>query len=465
MVNTPNFREKCLASCKLPPDEDMIDCLGLCSNKYHTGCVGLNRLEAYLQEWVCDECQNLPSQEMTLMRSQDGNLTNVSVNSQPQSVIASVANIMDTEQTMQRVETQAEVINSQLDRVQNCESPYTPIFGPETEVQFNRRRRQESRLSSLRKRLIGRTVATNDINNDPEPRTDVEANSDKSSSNTNNVDENDYEVQAIVAHGTYDDGTIGYRIRWHGCRASDDTWIKENELIACYKTLNDYKKKHQLGPPTFKKPYGSTQSNKWNPSIWNSADRIISTVRGYLRKEFRNLLEIKVTEPGHKLDSKDCLYLIDYDSHVMVGYYKASANTMTIADGENCYYESSKARNYINKWKNLSIRAVRFTKQSKIDHCSSSAAMICIKFANHHGFQTAITDPITIPNAQKEKIIRSMHKGPSRSLKGWIPVQRNASAVYCEYSGCSYKGTRKQITAHSRTHAIITEPKHSKGGV
>lgn len=468
MTKSPNFTQDCLESCKLPSDDDMIDCLGYCSNRYHSSCIGISRLDAHLQEWVCESCQNLSNQEMSPMKSQDSNRD--LRNSQRAHKIASVENIMETNEFMQRVVSPNEVLNLEDFSIDICASRSRPIFGPVTEAQFLEKTRVEKRIDSLENRMItpSATVAINEsaststILNGPGPAEkpllddgtiiDVENGSNTSTIESEPIDETDYVVKAIVDHGSYDDGTIGYKVRWHGYKASEDTWHAEKDLSQSYDILKAYKEKHKLGRPTCKKPFGSTQTNRWNPDIWNTADRVMQVVHGYLRKEFRHLLEIKVFEKGDTISLKDALYLIDYGNHLLVGFYDASKRLMTIADGENCYLESLKDRAKIHKLIKVPIKAVRFTKQSKIDHCSSSAAIICIKFANHYGFKTPINDPIAVSRSQHDKIIRAMHKGPSRSMKKWKPVQRNAGAAYCEYSGCGYKGTRKQVTAHSKSH-------------
>lgn len=271
-------------------------------------------------------------------------------------------------------------------------------------------------------------------------------------------DETDYEIESIVGHRIRNDGTLEYRTRWVGYSQKEDSWLKESEFVYAYKTLCQYKTNKSLGAPTIPLPsdFGATAAKRWNPSIWQNADRIINTVQGYLRKDLRNLLQIKVFKAGDQLGNCDKIYLIAHEHHVLVGLYKKNRNLMTLADGGNSYIEDEEIRESLNSWIKVTIRAVRFPHQSKVDHCASSAAAICIKFTQNYANGTPIADPLIIPKTPLDEIRKWMHKGPSESMTNWTPVNKIIK-TRCQFPGCSYVTTKRDqrvMAAHSRTHQM-----------
>lgn len=289
-----------------------------------------------------------------------------------------------------------------------------------------------------------------------EETTSGEDTSSEDNENDQGESQTRYVIESIVDHGYYNDGTLGYRVKWLGY--DEMTWEKEKRFDRAYRILETYKRKADLGPPTFKNLWGSTDLEQTNPRIWNSPDTVIQAVRGYIRREHRDLLKIKIIKEGDELEPSDHLYLIDYGNHGLVGLHQVDANLITVADGGNSYMEDEDVRNWIHSWIKVPIRPVEFPHQSKIDHCSSSAVAICIRFIQLYATGTAIPSPLVVPRTLHEKLKRTMHKGPSVGLNGWKAIQDNMQKFRCNHPGCNYISRRRnqrQLAAHIKRHQII----------
>lgn len=269
-------------------------------------------------------------------------------------------------------------------------------------------------------------------------------------------EESEYEIEAIINHGFYDDGTIGYRVKWLGY--NELTWEKETEFEKAYRILEEYKKDKNLGPPTIANKWGYSRIQQPNTDIWNTPDTVIRAVRGYIRREHRDLLGIKILKAGDELESNDYLYLIDYGNHGLVGLHQVDINRITLADGGNSYIEDERVRNWIHSWIKVPVRAVEFPYQSHIDHCSSSAVAIAIRFIQLYATQMVIPNPLVVPRTLHEKLKRTMHKGPSAPINNWKAIQENKMKFRCPYPGCNYspgKRNQRQLAAHIKSHKSI----------
>lgn len=270
-------------------------------------------------------------------------------------------------------------------------------------------------------------------------------------------DDNEYYVEDIVGHGYAEDGTLLYETKWVNYPSEENTWEPESVFAKIYPILKRYKDKHNLGPPTIMRVWGSSNTRNANPSIWNSPETIVHAVKSNLTREHRDLLEIKVFEQGQQLDDHDCIYLIDHGSHVLVGLYRADSNSMTLADGGNGYLEDPEIQEWLGGWLKIRIRAVQFPNQIGIDHCSSSAAAIAIKFIQSYAAGIEIRSPMVVPKTLHETLVRAMHKGPSASINSWRPAQETVMKFRCPYSGCNYytrRRNQRQMGAHIMNHKL-----------
>lgn len=221
--------------------------------------------------------------------------------------------------------------------------------------------------------------------------------------------------------------------------------------------LARYKKANNLGPPTIPRTWGSSSTSQVNPSVWKSPDHVIQAIRSYLDREQRDALPIKILEEGDKLDQHDSIYLIDHGNHVLVALYRINDRSIVLADGGNSYLEDREVQNWLQGWIGISVRAIRFLNQAKVDHCSSSAVAIAIRFIKCYVTGTEIRDPMVVSKTLHQRLLSVMHKGPSESLERWKPVQQNVTKFSCTYQGCTYysrKRNQQQLMAHIRNHNL-----------
>ncbi|KAI5709175.1 hypothetical protein M8J76_012050 [Diaphorina citri] len=57
----------------------------------------------------------------------------------------------------------------------------------------------------------------------------------------NNGEEEEYEVEKIIHHRKFSNGSVEYLIRWKGYGADDDTWEKEANLASSAQLIKEYK--------------------------------------------------------------------------------------------------------------------------------------------------------------------------------------------------------------------------------
>lgn len=274
---------------------------------------------------------------------------------------------------------------------------------------------------------------------------------------TNLPDDSEYEIEEIVGHEYDENGIIYYETKWKGYPSEQNTLELETSFVNAYKTLLSYKMNANLGEPTIKrrKGWGALNTLRINPSIWKGAEDIIQEVKRYLTLEHRDLLKIKVLKQGDPLERQDQIYLIDQGNHVLVGLHQVGENSITLADGGNAYLEDQEVRDWIKTWIQVPIRVVKFPNQTKVDHCASSAAVICIRFIQCYATRMPIWDPLVAPKTWQAKIAKSMHNGPSQTLITWKPVQENVIKYRCSFQGCEYysrKRDHRQLTAHMLKH-------------
>lgn len=259
-------------------------------------------------------------------------------------------------------------------------------------------------------------------------------------------------IEKIVDHVTYKRNDHEFRVRWEGYPASEDRWYKEKDLQRAYRLLAEYKARHKLGDPIIKRLYGSTDSKPGNINNWNTAERIIQTAKGYLTKEERSKLPINViTYPQRISTAKDGIYLIDYENHIIPGLYTTKSKTLTVSDGENLYLNDPATRSYLDKWFKIPIKAVKFLNQTRVDHCSSTAAIIIVKMMQQYAVGIEPSDILVAPRAKHEEIKRSLHPEPSECISGHKTGAENVTKYMCGFPGCNYyskKRSQQQLNLH-----------------
>ncbi|KAF9435984.1 hypothetical protein BGZ76_005098 [Entomortierella beljakovae] len=63
---------------------------------------------------------------------------------------------------------------------------------------------------------------------------------------TDESEEEEYEVESILSHKTGRNGKLSFQIKWKGYPASQSTWEDTGALAGCKDLLKEYAKKHKL---------------------------------------------------------------------------------------------------------------------------------------------------------------------------------------------------------------------------
>lgn len=310
-----------------------------------------------------------------------------------------------------------------------------------TQLDFNPSNLQQA-LNSIPENSLRQSHSPSFENHDdPEQDSDAE------------LDETDYKVEKIVAHGRYDDGSIGYRTRWVGYNASEDTWLKEDAFVSAYTVLAKYKRANKLGLPTIEKKFGARNDRASinNPENWVTASKIMEVVLGYTRKEYRDSIQIKYIDEPSKLGTQDYIILLDAYPHIVAGVYYASKNLAYIADGDNAFIEDKETRTKIRRLIDVPVKAVPFIKQNKVDYCASSAVAICVKFYQLYATAQDIPPILEVAKFVHGNVKKTLHSAKSESLKSWEPVNNRKVAFKCDFPDCkTVKKDQKSMASHKR---------------
>lgn len=424
---------------------NMVEC-SYCPNYFHDVCVGITKQVAIETEWACEECLKCLPPDVALS-SRD--LLNVN------------------SQQIDSLATEADRILQNVPVNQDASTSSTNLLESHIEqMQESSAGRENASTSRASQNLVASTSnrTRNTINNrqptnnqaESDTNEDVDSSDSQSSeSSESNQDDREYYIEKIIAHGRADDGSLLYKVRWKGYGPADDTWEPERQFIKLYDRLAEYKRAHRLGLPTFRKKYGSIKYQT-NEANWVTADKIIATAISFLAKEYRGIIPIKTLERPQKCDNTDHIYLIDYQSHAMIGLLYAKQNVMLISDGENLYEKDSETKNDIDQWLGLPIKPITFLQQSKIDYCGSSSAILIMKFTELYARGQTIPNPISVSKRRHETIQKLFHPEKSESLSNWKSI--NTQYKYqCDYPGCNFK-TLKRDARVMRYHQL----KHEK---
>lgn len=102
----------------------------------------------------------------------------------------------------------------------------------------------------------------------------------------------EFEIEKIISHRLVGMGTYIYKVRWLGYGLRDETRQEEGSFTSAQDILKSYKNREQLGQPKISKRYASTTGH--NKLIWQSAERTIATIKGYLTREQRSSRQIEM---------------------------------------------------------------------------------------------------------------------------------------------------------------------------
>lgn len=213
----------------------------------------------------------------------------------------------------------------------------------------------------------------------------------------NNQPENHFNVEKILKHHQYPDGTTYFLIKWEGYNNEEDnTWEPLEGLYNCKKVLKDYIKDINLEGQI------KTRNIRWlNPEKEKLIDErtknftCLSDIIYYINqlKKLKNFNRSPIGEAAiinKKLEDNEWennkIYLLSYHEHLFVLLTKEKGNNLLL-DGANEIIKNKNLLAEITKNYNLpgKIKTIKYISQTGNDHCGSSGAIIALNLMQFYG--------------------------------------------------------------------------------
>lgn len=283
-------------------------------------------------------------------------------------------------------------------------------------------------------------IDTEETSNRTNPISDQEA-----------IPKDHYEVDEIINHKGKN--SLQYKIRWKGYGASEDSWLREEDLADCYEVLKNYKSKEGLGSPSIPRPrVGASSSERanFNQDNWVSMKEILEAVTSFSQKEYPKKIGIKEFQG---LGEEDSIYLIQIGNHCLVGLFFHKSNDLYLADGGNLFIRFPRIQKLTLERLGVkpNIHQIQFNLQRGIDFCGSSAACIALEFRRLYGRGERIPNNLSIEKSTQERISKRLHKAPTESINSWKKIQDNMPTHTCEKCQKVFKErNRQRFSAHIR---------------
>lgn len=203
-----------------------------------------------------------------------------------------------------------------------------------------------------------------------------------------------------------------------------DYWIPEDDCAGCYILVEEYRRKHNLGPTHLPKSagtVGASLSSNINPKNWVTTDQILKSVDIYIKRYI-----IKKDIPVivfKELLATDAIYIIPLFNHCYVGLYLVQDNHLILSDGNGEYLKSKEVQAEISGYfPNAKTTYKSFYQQSRVDFCGSSASAIAIELKKSYqlGYYPEI---IRSEDFVYQRLVGTFHKHDSEKLvKGFKPI-------------------------------------------
>lgn len=247
-------------------------------------------------------------------------------------------------------------------------------------------------------------------------------------------EEGNSEVTSITGHrqkGKQREYQVTFR------KDKSTTWILEKNLTNCPALLEKYCEEYKIDKPSFLKNrrLGSISPEEANRDNWATVEDIIKMVKTHGDKN-PPLAPKQFIELGQE----NAIYLMPVADHCFTILYLASKGTCFVADGQNAFLKDKLLRKVVlSKFKAASsIHYIEFDRQTRIDHCASSAAVIAIEFQRM--VRTGqIPNLKQVPASTLNRIKSALHPGPSKSVDGRFKVHAFQWGVKCPKCGVILK--------------------------
>ena len=270
----------------------------------------------------------------------------------------------------------------------------------------------------------------------PTPPEDPE----ESDNETEMEETEDFEVKEVI--GMSDDESR-YLLVWANPKYKDPEWIEADDCKGCIPKINVYRKAKGLNElPTLVGASGG-KPKEHNQENWITMAEILKDITIIDRSSKRYKREINIEEFKGTLDTSDKIYVIALGAHCLVGLYLFEEKKLVLADGGNKFIEDPETQRKLKRKisKPITIQAIPFNQQKKIDDCGTSAALLAIELKKI--YQTMrLPDVITVPRWDQNMLIRKEHKHEGKALTNFVPINKQP-INRCKNCGTIFKGRNK----------------------
>lgn len=195
----------------------------------------------------------------------------------------------------------------------------------------------------------------------------------------------------------------------------------------------------------------------FNPSNWVILDSVLSKINCYTKMESYStglpiLGLIRVDDPSPVLRDSSLMIVLT-SSHFHVLLFHADHELVYACDSLNMVSRLP-VRRTLSSYLGVSVCSIRplyFENQVGVDHCGASSVAIALELLRQFkqgelGSQIVVR----VPSLRLRSLIRQLHKGPSKSARGWTCISRRAKLTcrFCNFTSWYRRG----IKMHERSH-------------
>lgn len=266
-----------------------------------------------------------------------------------------------------------------------------------------------------------------------------------------------YDVEKILDHGKYDDGSSGFLVKWVGHHSREATWVLEEDLGTCYQLVVDFRRKHNLSPTKLRPVAGCSLSQdpevKYNINNWNTCDQVEKAFVHFTKHEKyqTDLPMAAVLFEDFQEPNQDHLLVILLDSHFYSILWLQDERLAILLDGRNLCQTETVKRKFKSVFKDRKLRTFNCLDSFRVDHCGSAAVLGCMELARLYKYGQLEPQEITFQPFLKTRIIAHLHPEKSNPYPGRIKIQDRKLVWTCEIcQQFSTKKGKKSLQLHQR---------------
>lgn len=270
-----------------------------------------------------------------------------------------------------------------------------------------------------------------------------------------------FAVEALVDHADDPDkpGTIAFLVKWLGYDSSENTWLNESELQACYGLVNRYRRSHKMPPTTVLKPIGGFVARKdisFNHANWITLDRVLKEVQqnsmtsSYSAGIPIAALDLSIIESPAIHHRQDTLFVALFSSHFVPILYIHSLNLCYVSESQNSLMQDASLRDQLSSDLGKPLRCVPSSRVLRADHCGAGAIGLALEFLRLYKTRDLSVEVISPPSGILNHLIAKLHPEPSMATQDWKEVNKLRIQYTCRHCKNYSKRDKRTVLSHER---------------